>query len=110
MPFLEGQWHHKLPFNTPTLMPGVEKSLFALCFLSNPKQCILHTCCGEECCTRNVSLCSRSSGPLRVRCAGNLCPQQGFNDLAGDKGCSGAFWGKQPFCTKEGLRRSCTHF
>lgn len=33
-----------------------------------------------------------------------ICAPSGVCDgLAGDKGCSGAFWGKQPFCTKEGL-------
>lgn len=65
--------------DTPTLMLEVENPHFALCFLSNPRQCILHTSCGEECCGRNVSLCSRSSGPEgSVGCAGNLCPQQGL--------------------------------
>lgn len=98
------------PSNTPTLMLGVEKSPFALCFVASPRQCILHTCCGEECCGRNVSLCSRSSAPLGVGCAGNLCPQQGFDDLAGEKACSGAFCGEKTFCTKEGLRISCTSF
>lgn len=34
---------------------------------------------------------------------GICAPSRVCDDLAGDKGCSGAFWGKQPFCTKEHL-------
>lgn len=64
------------PPNTPTLMLGVEKPPFAVF----PVQ--LQAVWGVQ------GICA----PSRV-CDG----------LAGDKGCSGAFWGKQPFCTKEGL-------
>lgn len=44
-------WHghgtHKLPFQHPHLKLQVGNSPFALCLLSNPRQCILHTSCGE---------------------------------------------------------------
>lgn len=62
----------------------------------------------EECCRR--SLCSRSSVPLSVGCAGNLCPSRVCHDLAGDKGCSDAFWGKTALLYPKGFKKNLYPF
>lgn len=75
--FWQSSGTHRLPFQHPHLDAGVEKSPFALCFLSSPRQCILHSSCGEECCRRSESVFPSVWGVQGICAPSRVCHDLG---------------------------------